>query len=66
MTGLQPLKEMAVGSVRTLIVRGTRDEIESQLSDFEPLFLDFIPLTLEEIFIYEIGGQGYEVSNILL
>ena len=66
LAGLQPLKEMSVGSVRTLIVRGTRDQIESQLSDFEPLFLDFIPLTLEEIFIYEIGGQGYEVSNILL
>lgn len=66
LAGLQPLKEMSIGTVRTLIVRGTREEIESQLSGFEPLILDFIPLTLEEIFIYEIGGQGYEVSNILL
>lgn len=66
LAGLQPLKEMTVGSVRTLIVRGSRQDIEQQLSDFKPLLLDFIPLTLEEIFIYEIGGQGYEVSNILL
>lgn len=63
---LNPLKTMAVGSVQTLIVRGTREEIEGSLVELEPAVLDFIPLTLEEIFIYEIGGQGYEVTNILL
>lgn len=66
MAFLEPLKEMSLGSVKTLIVRGTRQEIEDRISDFGPVLLDFIPLTLEEIFIYEIGGKGYEVTNILL
>ncbi len=63
---LEPLKSSALGSVKTLIVRGSRAEIEDLVVDHRPVLLDFIPLTLEEIFIYEIGGQGYEVSNILL
>lgn len=66
LSDLLPLKEMSIGSVRTLIVRGTRAHIEAQLQIHEPVVLDFIPLTLEEIFIYEIGGEGYEVTNILL
>ena len=63
---LNPLKEMQVGSVHTIIVRGLRDEIEKSLSPMKPVLVDFIPLTLEEIFIYEIGGEGYEVSNLIL
>lgn len=63
---LLPLKEMQVGSVRTVIVRGLREDIEQQLAQLSPVVMDFIPLTLEEIFIYEIGGEGYEVNNILL
>lgn len=63
---LEPLKEMSVGSVRTLIVRGHREDIETMLEPYQPVVLDFIPLTLEEIFIYEIGGEGYEVTNLIL
>lgn len=63
---LEPLKEMNLGSVKTLIVRGKREEVEDRIRDFDPVVLDFIPLTLEEIFIYEIGGEGYEVTNIIL
>jgi ABC-2 type transport system ATP-binding protein len=32
----------------------------------EPLFMDMLPLSLEEIFIYELGGLGYEFENIIL
>lgn len=63
---LNPLKAMQVGSVHTIIVRGLRDEIEKSLSPMKPVLVDFIPLTLEEIFIYEIGGEGYEVTNLIL
>ena len=63
---LMPLKEISVGSVRTVIVKGDRKDIENQLQMLSPVVMDFIPLTLEEIFIYEIGGEGYEVNNILL
>lgn len=66
LTFLEPLKELTLGSVRTLIVRGTREELEDRLENYSPVLLDFIPLTLEEIFIYEIGGEGYEVTNIVL
>lgn len=66
LSDLLPLKESVIGSVRTMIVRGTRSHIEEQLNQYKPTVMDFIPLTLEEIFIYEIGGEGYEVNNILL
>ena len=32
----------------------------------EPLFMDVLPLTLEEIFIYELGGENYAVRDIIL
>ena len=31
-----------------------------------PIFYDIVPLTLEEIFIYELGGADYNVKDILL
>lgn len=48
------------GSVETLIVRGDEDEIKKTVSQYSPLILDVLPLTLEEVFIYELGGLGYE------
>ena len=35
-----------------------------KLSAASPLFVDVLPLTLEEIFVYELGGAGYEVKDI--
>jgi ABC-2 type transport system ATP-binding protein len=64
--GIEILKEEQVGKVKMLIVRGNRDEIENELNKYSPLLLDFISLTLEEIFIYEVGGRGYEVEKIIL
>lgn len=63
---LDALKSSRVGRVHTLILRGQKETIISILKPLNPLFADFIPLTLEEIFIYEIGGAGYEVSNLIL
>lgn len=53
------------GHVHTLIVRGDREELVDHLSSLRPLFLDVIPLTLEEIFIYEMGGVDYGIKDIL-
>lgn len=53
------------GSVLILIVRGTYSEIISHMQSFNPAVLDILPLTLEEIFIYEMGDNGYEIKNIL-
>ncbi|NDL66212.1 ABC transporter ATP-binding protein [Anaerotalea alkaliphila] len=63
---LDILKKERSGSVSTYIVRGAKAEVEPVVLSLSPLLFEFIPLTLEEIFMYEIGGAGYEVKNILL
>lgn len=53
------------GSVATIILKGDREVYEKILNDMNPLILDFLPLTLEEIFIYEMGVLGYEFNEII-
>ena len=65
-TGLQILHDSSVGSVRTLVLRGKQEQIRAELEALHPLFLDLLPLSLEEIFIYELGGADYGIRNILL
>ena len=64
-TDLQILHQSHVGRVYTLIVRGEREEIIKAMERSHPLLLDVLPLTLEEIFIYEMGGVAYEIKDIL-
>ena len=64
--GLNILHRTSTGRLQTLIIRGTSEEITNQLATSEPLFMDVILLTLEEIFIYELGGEHYEVKDIIL
>ena len=64
MSELDILKHERVGSVDMLIVRGGSDEITGKIKTFSPLLLDVVPLTLEEVFIYELGGMGYELEII--
>ena len=40
--------------------------MKEKLSVCRPLLLDVVPLSLEEIFIYEMGGEGHEIKDILL
>ena len=61
---LDILKHEKSGSVDMLILRGGYEEIESQIKAYSPLILDVVPLSLEEIFIYELGGMGYELEII--
>ena len=60
------IHETRTGNVRTLIVRGDTEEVKGRFESLKPLILDAIPLTLEEIFIYELGGEDYEVKDIIL
>lgn len=53
------------GSVATVILKGEREGYEKILEDMNPLILDFLPLTLEEIFIYEMEVLGYEFNEIV-
>lgn len=56
-----------IGRVYTIIVRGKAKDIVSSLSKMQdaPQVIDVLPLTLEEIFIYEMGDRDYEVKDIL-
>ena len=53
------------GSVATIIIKGDRLEAEDKLRSLNPIILDFIPLTLEEIFIYQMEVLGYEFNEII-
>ena len=53
------------GRVYTLIVKGNPKEAQAALEVYNPAIVDVLPLTLEEIFIYEMGGEDYEVKDIL-
>lgn len=63
---LTVLHESAVGRIHTIIFRGAQSEIEERLAAYGPLFMEAVPLTLEEIFIYELGGADYAVRDIVL
>ena len=63
---LNILHRSHVGRVYTYIVRGSRAEILRRMELTEPILLESIPLTLEEIFIYELGGVDYAAKDILL
>jgi len=60
---LQVLHRTKTGKLYTLIVRGDKEDVTGKLQRFSPTFIDILPLTLEEIFIYEMGGEDY--GNIL-
>ncbi|MCB7512751.1 ABC transporter ATP-binding protein [bacterium 210917-SL.2.15] len=64
--GLDILHRSATGRVQTLIVRGGAEEVTTRLSVLQPLLLEALPLSLEEIFIYELGGVDYAVKDIVL
>ena len=55
-----------VGRIPTLIVRGNATEVTNRLAAYAPILMEALPLTLEEIFIYELGGEDYAVRDIVL
>ena len=63
---MQILHRSHVGRVYTYIVRGSREDILHRMQITQPVLLESIPLTLEEIFIYELGGVDYAAKDILL
>ena len=62
---VQVLKRITTGRVHTLIVKGEPRAAEQTISALNPLLMDVLPLTLEEIFIYELGGENYAVKDII-
>ena len=64
--GLHVLHRSNTGRIHTIILRGNSAEIQDRLALCNPIFMEAVPLTLEEIFIYELGGADYEVRDIVL
>ena len=64
-TGMDILKFTKRGSVSNIIVRGDRDLTVAALSSMKPTLLDVLPLSLEEVFTYEMEALGYKFSDML-
>ena len=64
--GLNILSYTQMGSVCTFILRGDRAATEAHIRAMSPLLLDILPLTLEEVFVYEMEALGYSFKDILM
>ncbi len=64
--GLSILHQSQTGRLQQLILRGSAEAVRERLEATKPLFLDLLPLSLEEIFIYELGGADYAVKDLVL
>jgi ABC-2 type transport system ATP-binding protein len=64
--GLDVLYKEERGSVRMYIVRGKESDIFTQVQENRPVIFDILPLTLEEIFIYEMRDVGYAIENVIV
>ena len=63
--GIDILNFKKVGSVATIIVNDNKGNTKAKLKKLDPIILDFLPLTLEEVFIYEMEALGYEFNEIV-
>ena len=62
---LNILVEERKGSLCTFTIRGNEDQIMKTIQDYEPLFAEMLPLSLEEIFISETGVTGYDIKKFI-
>ena len=52
------------GYFTTLIVRGEKEKILEQIQRENPVFCREVPMTLQEIFLAEMEGNGYDVGKV--
>ena len=64
--GLEVLHSSTVGRLSTYIIRGTLPRVQAAAEWEKPPYFDVLPLSLEEIFIYELGGMEHEAEGFLL
>ena len=65
LVSLQKVKVEKRGRLYTLTVRGSRDEVETLMAGYHPVFYELIPLSLEEIFISETEVVGYDIKKLI-
>ncbi len=54
------------GAVYSIIIRGNAEDTDAKLKAMSPVLCERVSLTLEEVFIYELGGLGYDFKNIII
>lgn len=64
--GIEMLSYSKKGTVANFIVRGDRDKTTAMLKQKNPILLDILPLTLEEVFVYEMEALGYAFNDVLM
>lgn len=65
-TGIDIVSFEKHGSVSSFIVRGDREETEKRIQAMNPVLFEVLPLSLEEVFIYEMDALGYEFRDVLV
>jgi ABC-2 type transport system ATP-binding protein len=65
-SGIDIMNYVKKGSVANLIVRGSREKTVAALRQMNPVLLDVLPLTLEEVFIYEMDALGYAFKDVMI
>ena len=63
--GLKVVHREKSGSIEHLIIRGAREEVEKAVYAADPIIFDMLPLSLEEVFIFEMGGENDDIKGIL-
>ncbi|MBE6944720.1 MAG: ABC transporter ATP-binding protein [Ruminococcaceae bacterium] len=64
--GLDILHRGQVGKLETLVIRGSAEMVEAKVRMVAPPYYEILPLSLEEIFIYELGGVSDEIRKLVL
>ena len=63
--GIDVLNIWRNGNIFNITIRGAEDEFIPKLNSLNPVYLSVLPLTLEEIFISEMGAAGYDINSII-
>lgn len=58
--GFEILNQEQQGRLFTLVVKGSAAQVEEAFAQYGPVFINILPLSLEEVFIYEVGGVSHE------
>ncbi|MDE7199800.1 MAG: ABC transporter ATP-binding protein [Lachnospiraceae bacterium] len=66
LNGIEVLKKEQRGSLCTITVRSTREEVEARFATADTIFYEVLPLSLEEIFISETEVVGYDIKKLIL
>ena len=63
---LSVTKESHQGKMIEITVKGDKNSIDEILNSKNPVYVESLPLTLEELFISEMEVAGYDINNLKL